>query len=219
MATTTLPDQQSFQPPNLPGNPPDQPEAAPAAVPPIQLRSTYPAGLPPLGVAPKLFGKTPVSIAQIMFPAIGIAGTHFQGPLVSGATPGVAGAAGTAETILALQIDGSMGNFDLPIQFPGGSFLIWTSAFTYATGIPGTAVITLGTQQGGSDIETMVLPALNAVTPRQTPAVQLPVWGAVAPVSPFQAWLHVSANTASAGGAIIAVAYLRLAGPWSGPAK
>jgi hypothetical protein len=80
-------------------------------------------------------------------------------------------------------------------------------------------VITLGTQQGGSDIETITLPALGAVVPRQTPAVQLPVWGSVAPLSPFQAWLHVAANTASAGGAILAVGYLRLAGAWSGPAK
>jgi hypothetical protein len=219
--TVIAPGQDPTQLPNQPDQPiapPEggQPKVTPLAVPPIQLRSTYPAGMPPLGSAPKLFGKTPTSIAQIMFPAIGIPGTHFQGPLVSGPTPGVQGAAGSAELILSLQLDGSMGNFDLPIQFPGGSFLTWFSAFTYASGVPGAAVIELGTQQGGSDIGVFNIPALGAVVLRQNPGVQLPVWSNVPPLSPFQAWLHVGGNTASVGGVILAVAYLRLSGPWSG---
>jgi hypothetical protein len=169
----------------------------PLAVPPIQLRSTYPAGMPPLGKPPAPLGKTPTSIAQMMFPAIGIPGTHFQGALVSGATPGVQGAAGSALLTLTLQLDSSMGNFDLPIQFPGGSFLTSFTAVTYAPGLAATAA--LGTQQAGTDIGSFVLPALGAVAAPVPPSVQLPVWSAVAPVSPFQAWLHVASNTTITG--------------------
>jgi hypothetical protein len=154
-----------------------------------------------------------------MYPMSGVASSHFTGALVSGATPGVQAAAGTALLALALQIDGSMGNFDLPIQFPGGSFLASFTAVTVAAGLPGVIVVNLGTQQTLADIGVITVPALGAIAAPVQPLEQLPIWGAVSPLVPFQIWLHVGGNTASAGITILVINYQRLASPWSGPAK
>lgn len=186
------------------------------ATPPIQLRNTYPPGQPAMSAAPKPLRRTPTGVGQIMFPD-GVLATHFQGPLVSGPTPGVQGAAGSATLTLTLQIDWSQGDYSIPIQFPGGCFLQSLSAITYETGLG--ASVQLGTQQGGSDIGTVTLPAKGAVSPPQTPGAQLPVWDDQCPFCPFQAWLTVSGNTgATQGGAIVLITYVRLAAPWSSPA-
>lgn len=186
------------------------------ATPPIQLRNTYPPGQPTMSAAPKPLGKTPTSILQIMFPD-GVLASHFQGPLVSGPVQGVQGAAGSALLTLTLQIDYTQGNYSIPIQFPGGSFLQSISAVTYETGL--AATITLGTQQGASDIGTITLPAKGTVGAPLTPSVQLPLWDDECPFCPFQGWLNVSGNVSTSGGAILLINYARLAGPWSGPAK
>ena len=72
---------------------------------------------------------------------------------------------------LAIQIDYTMGNFDLPIQFPGGTFLRSFSCVTYQAGI-GAAMIEFGTQQGASDIFKFNLvppPAASSPRPRRPP--------------------------------------------------
>jgi hypothetical protein len=193
-----------------------------AAPPPIQARSTYPPGAPSLGWPPKTFGKTPVNAAQIMTPGAQPT-THFSGPVVSGPAPGI-GAMGAAQLTLCLQLDYSMGNFSVPVSFPNGSFLQSLNAATYAAGLPSsplTLIVTLGTQTGLADIAAaLTLPATGAVVAPVLPAAQLPLWDAVSPLVPFQMWLNVAGNTgATAGGAVIMVNYLRIPGPWSGPAK
>lgn len=156
-------------------------------------------------------------MGEIMFPD-GILATHVQGPLVSGPVGGVQGAAGSAVLTLTLQIDWSMGNFSIPLKFPGGSFLQSITAVTYEAGLGAT--VQLGTQQGASDIGTVTLPAKGAVAPAVPPNAQLPMWDDECPFCPFQAWLTVSGNTgATAGGAVVLITYARLAAPWSGPAS
>lgn len=185
-------------------------------LPPILLRNTYPPGQPEIGWAPRPLRRTPQGIAEIMSPG-SIIGTHFQGPVVSGPAPGINGAAGAAQLSVSLQVDWSMGNFQLPITFPGGSFLQSVDAVTYEDGI--NAAITLGTESGQSDIAEIALPAKGAVAPPVQPEAQLPLWDAVQPQEPFTCWLNVSANTGSTtGGAIILLNYVRIAAPWSEPA-
>jgi len=145
-----------------------------------------------------------------------INGTHFQGPLISGPTPGVDGAAGSALLVLSLQIDYTMGDFSIPVPFPGGSFLQSLNAVTYEAGL--TATVTLGAQTGQSTIGTIALPALNATGASIQPARQLPLWNAVPPEQPFTAWLNVAGSAGTAGGAIILIHYVRVTGPWSDPA-
>lgn len=169
-----------------------------------------------MSAPPKPLRKTPTGIGQIMFPD-GLLATHFQGPLVSGPVAGVQGASGSAVLTLTLQIDGTMGNFSIPVQFPGGSFLQSISAITYATGL--AATVTLGKQTGASDIATVTLPAKGAIEPPVPPDAQLPLWDDTCPTCPFQCWLNVTGNTASNGGAIVLIEYVRLAAPWSDPAR
>lgn len=150
-----------------------------------------------------------------MFPGTA-EGTQFQGPVLSGPTPGINGAVGSARLSMAIQVDGSMGNYNLQIPFPGGSFLLGIDAITLATGL--NAMIILGTQTGQGDIATVALPALGAFAPTEVPSVQLPLWNAVAPQAPFTAWMNVSANgTKNAGIALVLLNYVRIAGPWSVP--
>jgi hypothetical protein len=147
-------------------------------------------------------------------------GTLFQGPIVSGPTPGANGAAGAARLTLCLQLDHTMGNFQLPIQFPGGSFIVGVNAITLQTGLT-TAFISLGTQAGQGDICTVPLPALGAqLDPPPPPMVQLPLWNAVLPQAPFTAWINVSSNPTSSttGMALILIDYVRVPAPWSVPA-
>jgi hypothetical protein len=201
----------------------DQPveqAAAPTqqAAPPITTRNTYPAGQPTLGGPPKPLLKTPTSVSQIMFPISGVQGTLYQGPLISGPTPGVAGAAGTAILTLALQIDWTMGNFNLPIQFPGGSFIMSLSAVTYAAGLAGV-IANFGSQSGAVDIGKVTIPPAGTVLAPAPPDAQLPLWDKTCPTCPFQAWLGVTGNTGNtSGGTIVLVQYVRLASPWSSPA-
>lgn len=185
-------------------------------IPPILLRNTYPPGQPEIGSPPKPLRKTPQAVTQIMFPD-GTQSTHFQGPVVSGPAPGVQGAAGSARLTLSLQVDGTMGNFSVPIRFPGGSLLESISAVTYATGL--AATVELGTTQGAADVATVTLPAYGAFEDPVPPGVQMPLWDAALPEEPFQIWLTVAGNTVSTGGAIILINYIRLAGPWSDPAR
>lgn len=187
---------------------------------PILLRNSYPPDQPAKSAPPKSLGSTPVGVSQIMFPD-GVQATHFVGPLVSGPTPGVQGAAGSAKLVLTLQIDWSMGNFSIPVQFPFGSFLESITAVTYETGLNAATTVQLGTQQSASDIVTIdELPAKGAVLEPELPGAQLPVWSDQCPFCPFQMWLTVSGNTgATAGGAILLVNYVRLAAPWSPHAR
>lgn len=185
-------------------------------LPPIQLRSSYPPGQPDMGAAPTQLGSTPQGVAQIMYPGTAL-GTLFQGPVLSGPTPGVNGAVGSARLDLCLQVDGSMGNFNLPVQFPGGSFLLSIDAITLVDGM--NAFISLGTENGQGDIATVPLPAAGAYAPTVPPAVQLPLWDAAAPQEPFTMWLNVSTNAAqTAGIALVIVNYIRIPAPWSEPA-
>ena len=177
------------------------------------MRSTYPAGQTPLGVAPKLLNRTPTSVADVMSPGT-VLGTQFAGPLVSGPAPGVAGAIGATALALCLQIDGSMGNFNISIPFPGGSLLTSIDAFTLAGPTPG-AYVQIGTQPTTGDIAAVPLPALGAIAPRLFPSVQLPLWGAVAPVAPFTAWLNVTTNTPpTTSVAVVVLNYIRLTPAW-----
>lgn len=155
-------------------------------------------------------------MAEIATPG-SINGTHFQGPVMSGPTPGVDGATGSAQLTLCLQIDWSMGNFSVSIPFPGGSFLQSINAVCYEAGL--NAFVMLGTQPGQGDIATIPLPAKGAFEPNIEPQAQLPLWDATTPSEPFTAWLNVSANTGSTtGGVVVLLNYIRLVGPWSVPA-
>lgn len=188
-----------------------------AAIPPILLRSTYPPGQPPLGVKPKPLRRTPQSADDIMFPG-SLQGTLFQGPLVSGPTPGVDGAAAATRLTLSLQVDWSMGNFNVPILFPGGSFLLAVNCVTYET-YATAPVILIGTQSGQGDIQSVTVTPINVGPTPQPVMVQLPLWNAVAPQAPFTAWFGVSGNTgATAGGLIVLVDFVRIPAPWSVPA-
>lgn len=182
------------------------------------LRSSYPPGQPGPGVAPKPLGFTPTSVNQIMFPG-SLPGTLFSEPVLSGPTPGVGGAVGAARLTMALLVDYTMGNFNLPITFPGGSFLLAINSVTFQAGLT-TATIQLGQLSGAGDIVVVAPPAKGATAPPQQPGVQLPLWDAVSPYQPFTCWLGVGANTGeTAGGVIVLVDYARIAGSWSLPAK
>lgn len=188
----------------------------PAALPPILLRNTYPPGQPEMGYPPKLLRRTPQGADEIMFPG-SLQGTLFQGPVLSGPAPGIDGAVGAARLTLSLQIDWTMGNFQIPVPFPGASFLLAVNAVTVQDGL--AAFITLGTEQGQGDICTVAPPPKDSTAPMVQPMVQLPLWDAVLPQEPFVAWLNVSANTgATAGIAIVLVDYVRVAPAWSAPA-
>lgn len=170
-----------------------------------------------MGSAPPLLGHAPQGANDVMYPGTQ-QGTLFQGPVLSGPTPGVNGAVGAAQLCLCLQVDGSMGNFEIPIQFPGGSFIGAVNAVTLAAGL--NAFVMLGTQAGQGDICTVPLPALGAFAPPVEPAVQLPLWNAVAPEAPFTMWLNVSTNaTQSAGIALVIVGYVRIPSRWSLPSN
>jgi len=190
-----------------------------AATAPINQRNTYPPGQPAMSAPPKRLGTKPTGISQIMYPD-GIAATHIQGPLVSGPTPGVQGASGSAQLTLTLQIDSSMGNFSIPIQFPGGSFIQSITAVTYETGLDAGASVQLGQQVNTADImAATVLPAKGAVLTPVLPLIHMPLWDGVCPMCPFQAWLTVTGNVSHpTGGSIVIITYTRLAGPWSVPA-
>lgn len=199
-------------------NPAVEPLAATAfALPPILLRNTYPPGQPEIGAPPTPLGHVPQGIDEIMFPGTQ-QGTLFQGPVVSGPAPGINGACGAARLTLSLQVDFTMGNFQLPIQFPGGSFITALNAITLQAGLA-TTFIMIGTEAGQGDIATVPLPALGAFEPDIEPSVQLPLWNAAAPQAPFTAWVSVSANTGqTAGCAIVLIDYVRIPAPWSTPA-
>lgn len=182
------------------------------------LRSSYPPGQPDPGTAPTHLGRAPQSINDLMYPGTQ-QGPLFQGPIASGPAPGVHGAVGAARLTLCLLIDSTMGNFQLPIQFPGGSFITGVNAVMLEPGLM-TALITLGTQVGQGDICTIPLPAVGATLDPPPPVlVQLPMWSATSPRAPFAAWLNVSGNPVSpAGMAILLIDYVRLPAPWSTPA-
>lgn len=207
-----------FEPPPPAEAPATQAAPTQQAAPPIQQRNSYPPGQPPLGGPPKALGKTPTNVSQIEFPISGIQGTLYQGPLLSGPTPGVNGAVGTAVMVLALQIDSTMGNFDLPIQFPGGTFLRSFSAVTYQAGLVG-CIVNFGSQLGATDIAVVDVPLAAAILAPVPPTAQLPLWDKACPTCPFQMWMGVTLNPGGAqGGTIILVEYIRLASPWSAPA-
>lgn len=206
-------------PTTLPNNPPSDPEVSALATPPIQLRNTYPAAQASIGPAPKPLGGAPTSVNQIEFPG-SVLGTHFAGPLISGPAPGANYASGSAFLALTLQIDWSMGNFNIPVQFPSGSFIQSVTAVTYEAGLGAAVSVSLGTQSGATDIVSFTLPAKGTVLPPVEPTVQLPLWDGVCPFCPFQAWLSVGSNTGhTAGGAIVIIQYVRVAAPWSPAAK
>lgn len=197
--------------------PTQQPAVTAFATAPILLRSTYPPGQPPLGYAPKPLRRSPQSAADIMFPG-SLQGTLFQGPIISGPTPGVNGAVAATRLTLSLQIDWSMGNFNVPILFPGGSFLLSITSVSYET-YATAPVILLGTQSGQGDIQAVTVTPINVGPTPQPVMVQLPLWNAAAPLVPFTAWLGVSGNTgATAGGVIVLIDYVRVPSPWSVPA-
>ena len=209
---------QAEQQPAPEQQPIDPPQIAALATPPILTRNTYPPGMPSIGAAPKPLKATPTSINQIASPD-GAKATHFQGPLVSGPTPGVQGAIGSAKLVLTVQLDWSMGNFSIPIQFPGGSFLQGFNAACYETGLPAGIAVSLGSQQNGSDIAVWSLPAKGSIEAVAPPLKQMPVWSDSCPFCPFQCWLTVTGNTGSTvGGVLLFIEYLRCAGPWSTPA-
>jgi len=198
---------------------------APFSNPPILLRSTYPPGQPNLGTAPKPLRHTPKSIQEIAYPG-SLLGTLFQGPLMSGPAPGIQAAVGSGRLVLCLQVDWSMGNFQLAIPFPGGSFVESVNTICYEAGLPLPAnfapAITIGTQAGQGDIATAPQTALGAVGVPAPAVAQLPLWNAVSPVQPFVGWINVSGNTGppapTAGGYIVLINYLRITPPWSAPA-
>ena len=189
------------------------------APPPIMLRSTYPPGQPDLGAAPAPLGHKPQGVNEIEHPGTQL-GTLFSGPIVSGPTPGINGAVGAARLTLCLQLDYSMGNFQLPIQFPGGSYITGVNAVMLQPGLM-TAFITLGTEAGQGDICTVPLPAVGATLDPPPPVMaQLPLWHVNPPQLPFVMWINVTGNptTATAGMAIILIDYVRVPAAWSSPA-
>lgn len=200
-------------------------EAPPAPVEPLPAAPEAPAsqgqpGVPSLaaGSLPPTLGKTPTSINQLLpTNPYGTKATHFTGPVVSGPTPGnPLGVEGVAQLNFACQIDYTMGNFTLPIQFPTNSFLLSVTTVEYQVFSPNVTApsISLGSTSGAADIlAATVIPAGTVTTPI---AGQLPLWTAVSPQVPFQAFLSVAGNTGNtAGGLFLLITYARLALKWS----
>lgn len=178
---------------------------------------TLTASLPPL------LGVHPTSYRQLMANLPGAKATHFAGPVVSGPTgqkPGqlLQQVAGVTPLALTLMVDYTMGNFNLALPFPPGSFVYsWMSiAFTAFNASPGPVVFTMGTQSGLSDIFAAGSFGAAGGEIDQNITGSLPLWNAVSPVVPFQGWLNVSGTGgATAGQGLIVLFYFRLPLDWS----
>lgn len=190
--------------PALPAETPAPQQSAAAADAPVQT-----AAVP----MPPPLGKVPTSIKQLV-PSNGLKATHFLGPVVSGPPPGSAGMGGAALDVLALQLDYSMGNFSLPIQFPPGAVLLWFAASQYQafTAEPDVA---LGRTAGAGDI--MAATPLPAAPDNQ---IYQPILAGALPfpweTNPGQAFLNVTLNTGNtAGGAILLFGFALIPRPWN----
>jgi hypothetical protein len=163
------------------------------------------AGLPPY------FGSTPTSINQIIWSPSRVP-TTFTSSIQSG-DRSQGQVVGTAMMALPFILDYSMGNFNLPIQFPPNSFLYMVSITNL---IPFTGAVLPNVWMGrtATGDEIMVVTPLSNV-PHAVQNVQvesaLPVPGETGVLPPWQARFWVSSNvgTSTAGSALIAIIYGR----------
>lgn len=168
---------------------------------------------------PPPLGKTPTSIKQMMpnSSSTTTRATHFTGPVVCGPPPGSTAVGGAAICTLALQLDYSMGNFSLPVQFPPGALLLWAISIEYAA-FTAAPSISLGRTSGAADILAADALGLTADATQIVPvtgALPFP-WETVTGGAPGQAFLNVTGNTANtAGGAFLLFAYVMMARPWN----
>lgn len=187
------------------------------AVSPMDLGGPAPPAPGLLAALPPFLGHAPTSFRQMQANLPGAKATHFVGPVVSGPT-GALQVAGAAPLALTLMLDYTMGNFNLAIPFPPGSFVYsWMSvAFTAFNASPGPVVFTMGSQSGLTDIFAAGSfgAALGEIDQNITGS--LPLWTAVSPAVPFQGWLNVSGmGGATAGQGLITLFYFRLPLPWN----
>lgn len=171
----------------------------------------------PAASLPPLLGARPTSYKQMMTNLPGSPATHFAGPLVSGPPSGGAAIAGVTPLALALMLDYTMGAFVVALPFPVGSFVYsWLSVcFTAFNSSPGPVAFTLGSQPGLSDI--LANGSFGAASGEldQNITGSLPLWNAVSPAVPFQAYLNVSGMSgATAGQGLIVLFYFRLPQAW-----
>jgi hypothetical protein len=171
------------------------------------------------GSLPPLLGLTPTSVAQLQRNIPGVKGSHFTGPVVSGPAPGAGAVSGTGACALTLLLDYTMGNFSIPVAFPPGSFIYSWLSVCFAPFVPAAGPLpvafTMGTTSGATDIfnNGSFGSALGELDQNITGS--LPLWNAVSPQVPFQAWLNVTNNTGGpAGQGLIALFFIRLALPW-----
>ena len=143
----------------------------------------------------------------------GVKATHFSGPVVCG-PPNQTAVPSAALLSLNLQLDFSMGNFNLQLPFPPGA-LVFAVATVLCRPTPSTAprpaapTVSIGTATGLSDIFAVALPTTaNAVKNTLTSGNNIPANCA--------AWLSVSGNTANVTGEMeLAVLYIPPFQKWS----
>lgn len=192
-------------------------EAHDAATPSTAEQTDQPL-VTPYASLPPLLGHAPTSFRQMMSNLPGTKATHITGPLVSGPVPGSPLVAGAAPLALTLMLDYTMGNFNLVLPFPPGSFIYsWMSiAFTGFNASPGPVAFGLGSQSGLTDIFSGGSFGSAGGEIDQNITGSLPLWNAVSPLVPFQAWLNVSGMAgATAGQGLIVLFYFRLPQAWS----
>ena len=205
-----VPDPESYIPP---GDAPSLGVSAGSDLPTMLEPMPAPTGVPPgakggvpgpLFVAP-ILGSTPTSIQQILLAPFGSnRPSRVTGPMMSGPKGGLA--VGSALLALPLWVDYSMGSFNLPIQFPPGSILLWIQMTTYAAwggGAQNTAV-SLGTASGRTDIFG------PDGFPAQHVMELLPMTGTLpfaTDPNPWQCWVGVNGYSNTSGAGFLSLLY------------
>jgi hypothetical protein len=197
---------------------PNLPEGSQLPAEPPILKSAEPPILTPFASSlPPLLGHAPTSYRQMMAtPPVGAPATYFAGPVVSGPSGGPQ-VVGVAPSALTLLLDYTMGNFNLALPFPPGSFLYSWMSICFTAFTPGNlATFTMGSQSGLTDIFANGSFGSASGELDQNITTSLPLWNAVSPVVPFQAWLNVTGmGTQTAGQGLIVLFYFRLPNKWS----
>jgi hypothetical protein len=173
---------------------------------PAQQPADQPAVTP--AIVPPVLGAVPTGINQILVTSLGEKASHFKGPVASGGVPGSNLAVGAALLSLAVQVDYSMGNFSLALQFPPDCVLLWTTTLVYTAfaGGTGDTTVALGTTANGVDV--LAATAMGAI---HTTAIH-PVTGTLpygADANPGKLWITVTQLGSTAGLGLVNLIYAR----------